>query len=81
MYRKILSIVLLLFFALQMQAQTLEPITWETSVENNSDTEATLRFAAKIQKGWHLYGFDLPAPMPLLSHWIFLKELSQRGIL
>lgn len=64
MYRKILSIVLLLFFALQMQAQTLEPITWETSVENNSDTEATLRFAAKIQKGWHLYGFDLPEDGP-----------------
>lgn len=63
-YRKFLLTLLLLFFAMQLPAQKLEPITWETSVENNSATEATLRFAARIQKGWHLYGFDLPEDGP-----------------
>lgn len=64
MYRKILSFALLLLFALQLNAQTFDPIKWEASVEDNSATGATLRFAATIEKGWHLYGFDLPEDGP-----------------
>lgn len=47
-----------------MSAQELDPIVWETSVENNSSTEATVKFSVKIEKGWHLYSFDLPEDGP-----------------
>lgn len=44
--------------------QKLDPITWDVSVESNGPEEATVRLAAKIESGWHLYGFNLPEDGP-----------------
>ncbi len=49
---------------LSATAQTLSPIVWDVTVENNTESEATLRYSAKIEKGWHLYGFTLPKDGP-----------------
>lgn len=49
---------------LSASAQTLSPIVWDVTVENNTESEATLRYSAKIEKGWHLYGFTLPKDGP-----------------
>ena len=45
-------------------AQELTPIVWHTSVTDNTATGATVKFAVKIDAGWHLYGFDLPEGGP-----------------
>ena len=65
MTRKLLYLLLSVCLAsLHMGAQKLSPITWEVSVENNTSTNATIKFAAAIENGWHLYGFDLPDDGP-----------------
>lgn len=45
-------------------AQKLTPITWDASVTSNSSDNATVTISAKIEKGWHLYGFNLPDDGP-----------------
>lgn len=61
---KLIVALMLLMASVQMQAQKLQPIIWTTSVENNTATEATMRFSVKVERGWHLYGFDLPEDGP-----------------
>ena len=66
--KKFISI-LLLFFAINFQAQTEdEPILWNTSVEKISDTEYNLIISAKILDQWHLYSQYNPddASLPLV---------------
>ena len=66
--KKFISI-LLLFFAINFQAQTEdEPILWNTSVEKISDTEYDLIISAKILNQWHLYSQYNPddASLPLV---------------
>ncbi len=63
--RKALAMLLvMLVAAFASTAQELTPIVWHTSVADNSATEATVKFAVKIDAGWHLYGFDLPEGGP-----------------
>jgi len=64
MPRKLTALLLTLLFIYGVQAQQLNPITWNVSVENNSAESATLKFAAEIESGWHLYGLDLPDDGP-----------------
>lgn len=47
-----------------VSAQKLTPITWDASVTANSTDNATVTISAKIEKGWHLYGFNLPDDGP-----------------
>ncbi len=63
---KHLAITLLALLGLfaQAAAQRLDPITWEASVEDNSADGATVRLSAKVEKGWHLYGLNLPDDGP-----------------
>lgn len=63
--RKIFSLLTALVFGIcALQAQQLSPITWQVSVVDNSATSATVRLDAKIAKGWHLYGLQLPEDGP-----------------
>jgi thiol:disulfide interchange protein DsbD len=64
MKQRILFIALCLLSLLTVTAQKLTPITWDVTVENNTNESATLKFAAHIEKGWHLYGFNLPEGGP-----------------
>ncbi len=45
-------------------AQRLDPIHWDVVVDDNTDNSAVVRVNAKIDKGWHLYGLNLPADGP-----------------
>ncbi len=54
------AVMLLIAFAVNIQAQILTPITWNVSSEMTSETEGVVKFAATIEKGWHLYGTSLP---------------------
>lgn len=64
MLRKITALLIVLAAWCSVGAQKLQPITWDTSVADNTNDGAVIKFAAKIEKGWHLYGFDLPEDGP-----------------
>lgn len=57
------TIICLLAF-LSITAQKLSPIVWDTTVEQNSAESATIKYTAKIESGWHLYGLHLPEGGP-----------------
>lgn len=59
-----LLLATLLAFASAVSAQKLTPIIWDASVTANSTDNATVTISAKIEKGWHLYGFNLPDDGP-----------------
>ena len=63
---KKITITLLLLLGLfsTALAQRLDPITWQATVDDNTSESATIRLSAKVEKGWHLYGLDLPADGP-----------------
>ena len=61
-YIALLAILLLSIFG--VNAQIEQPIKWETKIEKSSDTEGKIVFNVKIDKGWHLYGFNLPKGGP-----------------
>lgn len=50
-----------------VDAQIYDPVDWEMSVSETSDTEAVLTFKATLEAGWHIYALDLPSdegPLP-----------------
>lgn len=73
--------LLLVFLALQAQAQIENPVTWSFSAQRISETEATLQIKANIQKGWHLYSqfVDDGGPIPTSFKFIPSKEHQLLG--
>jgi thiol:disulfide interchange protein DsbD len=69
MKKTILLVALLCTF--YVQAQILEPVKWETSVEKISDTEYNLIATATIDKGWHLYSQIVPKNGPIPTTFAF----------
>ena len=59
-------LLLLLIPILSSKAQILEPVKWTFTIENETATEATLVFTAKVDKGWHVYSQYVPdgGPVP-----------------
>ncbi len=53
--KKIISLFLLLFTIYFADAQILNPVKFETSVEKITDTDYNLVVKANIDKSWHLY--------------------------
>lgn len=68
-YILLLTISLLSLFGVSAQVQ--QPIKWETKIEKTSDTEGSIVFNVKIDKGWHLYSFNLPEGGPKPTTIIF----------
>ena len=61
MKRRFITALLGVVFAIVPSlAQKLDPIVWETTVESNDASGALIKLSATIEKGWHLYGLDLP---------------------
>ena len=61
---KFLVLFAILVFAVIGQAQILEPVKWQFSSNQLSDTEFELVFTAEIEKDWHLYSQDIPMAPP-----------------
>ena len=58
--KRICSFVLLACFAVASFAQMVTPIKWSSEIkEDGNNVEITLK--AAIDKGWHLYGTELPS--------------------
>ncbi len=60
MKRIIISIACICAVIFNLPAQMLQPIKWNTSIDVTSDSNGTITFNAQIEKGWHLYGLQLP---------------------
>jgi len=62
------------------EAQIVEPVKWETSVEKISDNAFDLIATATIDSGWHLYSQTVPddGPRPTIftfqGNGMFLKK-------
>jgi thiol:disulfide interchange protein DsbD len=64
MVKKIVTLLVILIGIDSMQAQKREPVTWSVSVTEAGENGATVALAATIEKGWHLYGLQLPDDGP-----------------
>ncbi|MCM1483177.1 MAG: thioredoxin family protein [Muribaculaceae bacterium] len=63
--KKIISLLALTIIAVvEASAQIVAPVTWTSSVDMTSDTDGVIVFKADIEKGWHLYGVNLPEGGP-----------------
>ena len=58
-----LFICLFLLIAFNINSQE-NPIKWNQSIKMTSKTEGKVVFDVQIDKGWHMYGFDLPEGGP-----------------
>jgi len=56
---KHLLIAFLFVFGLTTNAQILDPVKWDHTVNKLSDTEYELVFKADIDEGWHIYSQNL----------------------
>ncbi|MFW5754615.1 MAG: cytochrome c biogenesis protein CcdA, partial [Marinilabiliaceae bacterium] len=64
-----------------LNAQVLEPVEWEFSINEISDTEVEIVAEATIDQGWHLYGADLPeeGPVPTSLNLVESDEYKAGG--
>ena len=60
MNKLIVLLNILLFSVFGIAAQIQTPITWSGAIEMNSSSEGKIILNVSIEKGWHLYGFNLP---------------------
>lgn len=76
-------ILLLLTLPILSMAQVATPVKWSSSATVNTDGTALLQFAAKIDKGWHLYSPDIPdgGPIPTSLHLLPSSRISTIGTL
>jgi len=73
--KKVLAFLVAIFLGFSISAQIQNPIVWSVSADASSDNKGEIKFNVKIEKGWHLYGMDIPqgGPMPTV---ISLPEIS-----
>ncbi|MBF7093073.1 thioredoxin family protein [Flavobacterium sp. ALJ2] len=69
--KKILYLLLLVFAFAKVQAQIINPVKWEASIEKKSDSEYLLSFKGAIESGWHVYSQFTPEDGPLPAEFIF----------
>lgn len=70
---KYISIICSLLFSFGVSAQVQNPIKWDTKVEMSSSVEGEILFNVSIEKGWHLYGLNLPDGGPKVTSITFDK--------
>lgn len=69
--KKLLSIFLLVFVTLAVQAQIHQPVKWKIKLEDSKTAEKDIVFTATSEKGWHLYDMDLPEGGPVSTSFTF----------
>jgi thiol:disulfide interchange protein DsbD len=71
--KKIILFIISTFIAVSTHAQIFEPIKWSFEVKNITKNSAEVTFKASIDKGWHLYGTNIPKDGPRPTSFIFEK--------
>ncbi len=79
--KKILLSCIMLIIALGANSQIVEPVKWTFSQTKISEAEYDLHLTARIDKGWHLYGTELPDGGPVKTAFYFesLKDIELSG--
>lgn len=69
--KKIYYLLFLLFIFFKAQAQIINPVKWEVSIEIKSNSEYLLSFKGDIEADWHVYSQFTPEDGPLPAEFIF----------
>ncbi len=72
MYMKKLNLLFaLLVFSIVTFSQIHEPVKWSYELKNTGKNTANVILKASIEKGWHLYGMDIPENGPVPTQIVF----------
>ena len=71
MMRKTLAILFLLFAAVSLKSQVLEPVTWSFRSEKTGENAFDLVMTAELEKNWHLYAMDIEEGGPIATSFTF----------
>ena len=63
------------------QAQILNPVKWEASIEKKSDSEYFLTLNGAIEKDWHVYSQFTPEDGPLPAEFLFHDKKTIMNLL
>ncbi len=66
-------------FTVSAQAPA-DPVTWRAQVKMTSATEGTVIVRATVNKGWHLYGTDMPQGGPKPTSFNFAGSTGVKFI-
>lgn len=69
--------ILTFLFAVNLNAQIHDPVSFTTSVEKISDSDFYLVVTANIDKGWHLYSQHVPDNGPIPTAFQFVIDNDQ----
>ncbi|WP_374173566.1 cytochrome c biogenesis protein CcdA [Flavobacterium tructae] len=69
--KKIIYLLFLFLAFAKVQAQIINPVEWEASIEKKSDSEYQLSFKGTIEKDWHVYSQFTPEDGPLPAEFLF----------
>ncbi len=69
--RRTLTFLLLLFSAVTLNSQVLEPVTWSFRSEKTGENTFDLVMTAELEKDWHLYAMDIEAGGPIPTSFTF----------
>ncbi len=58
------------------KADVLEPVKWNTSYEKVDGNSYNIVFKAVIDKGWHLYGLNIPEGGPIATSFNFEESTA-----
>ncbi len=62
-------------------AQIVTPVKWTSKIVMTDDTHGVVNITATIDKGWHIYGLELPdgGPVPTSVEWKTLNGVKLDG--
>jgi thiol:disulfide interchange protein len=70
----ILSIFLFLSVQFSLFSQIINPVKWAFTSRKINDRTIELRFSAKIDHGWHMYGLHIPPEGPVPTSFTFHNQ-------
>jgi thiol:disulfide interchange protein len=74
MLRKIIALISILILPCSQFAQVINPVRWEFSAKKIMINTYELKFTAIIDKGWHMYGLNIPPDGPVPTKFTFENE-------
>ncbi|MEP6582763.1 MAG: protein-disulfide reductase DsbD domain-containing protein [Ginsengibacter sp.] len=72
--KKIYFLISLIFFAVTMQAQILNPVSWTVTSKKIKDKTYEVHLTASLNKGWHIYSQSTPEGGPIPTSVNFTKN-------
>lgn len=75
MKSKIILLIALIAFSVQGFAQMYDPVTWTIEQKSTGSNTADIIIRAQLDKGWHLYGQNIPPDGPVPTK-IVIEQLD-----